>query len=124
MPRDAEATIARQKRERFLPGTEARKAKSASAAVPDEARRSPAGDRREAAAGGAVVFLDDGAQCVAGVDEVHEGALEGVRVDVAMDRFHRIGEGLDPEQPEHFPGMPPRSRIVAEVRAALAAAEE
>ena len=47
-PRDAEATIAA--RERFLPGTEARKAKSASAAVPDEARRSPAGDRREAAA--------------------------------------------------------------------------
>ena len=47
---DAEATIARQKRERFLPGTEARKAKSASAAVPDEARRSPAGDWREAAA--------------------------------------------------------------------------
>ena len=41
-------------------------------------------------------------------------------VDVAMERFHRIGEGLDPEQPEHFPGLPPRSQIVAEVERAMA----
>ena len=61
VPRDAEATIARQKRERFLPGTEARKAKSASAAVPDEARRSPAGDWREAAAAFAESALEAGA---------------------------------------------------------------
>jgi NAD(P)-dependent dehydrogenase (short-subunit alcohol dehydrogenase family) len=40
-------------------------------------------------------------------------------VDIAMERFHRIGEGLDPEPPEHFPGMPPRSQMIAEVMAAL-----
>ena len=45
---DAETTIARV---RFLPGTDARKAKSApSAEVLDEARGSPVGDRRETAA--------------------------------------------------------------------------
>jgi len=40
-------------------------------------------------------------------------------VEVAMDRFHRIGEGVNPEQPEQFPGMPPRSQIVAEIEAAV-----
>ncbi len=41
-------------------------------------------------------------------------------VDVAMERFHSIGEGLNPNPPEEFPGMPPRSQMVAEVMDALA----
>lgn len=40
-------------------------------------------------------------------------------VEVAMERFHRIGEGADPIQPEHFPGMPPRSEMVAEITRAM-----
>jgi NAD(P)-dependent dehydrogenase (short-subunit alcohol dehydrogenase family) len=40
-------------------------------------------------------------------------------VEIAMERFHRIGEGLDPSPPEEFPGMPPRSQIIAEVMAAM-----
>ncbi len=40
-------------------------------------------------------------------------------VDIAMERFHRIGEGADPEMPEYFPGMPPRSQLMAEVMAAM-----
>ena len=40
-------------------------------------------------------------------------------VDIAIDRFQTIGEGIDPQPVEHMPGMPPRSQIVAEVMAAL-----
>ena len=40
-------------------------------------------------------------------------------VDIAMERFASIGEGIDPQPPEHMPGMPPRSQIVAEVMEAL-----
>ena len=40
-------------------------------------------------------------------------------LEIAMERFHRIGDGANPVQPEEFPGMPPRSQIVAEVLAAL-----
>ena len=40
-------------------------------------------------------------------------------VDIAMARFHSIGEGVNPSQPEDFPGMPPRSQMVAEVMAAM-----
>lgn len=40
-------------------------------------------------------------------------------VEIAMERFQSIGERLNPEPPEHMPGMPPRSQIVAEVMAAL-----
>ncbi|MFW2335322.1 SDR family NAD(P)-dependent oxidoreductase [Ilumatobacter sp.] len=43
-------------------------------------------------------------------------------VEIAMDRFHRIGDGVNPEQPEHFPGMPPRSQIIAEIEAAMGSA--
>ena len=42
-------------------------------------------------------------------------------VEVAMERFHRIGEGLNPEPPEDFPGLPPRSEMVAQVMEAMAA---
>ena len=38
-----------------------------------------------------------------------------------MERFHRIGEGLNPEPPEDFPGLPPRSEMVAQVMEAMAA---
>ena len=40
-------------------------------------------------------------------------------VEIAMDRFQTIGEGIDPQPVEQMPGMPPRSQIVAEVMAAL-----
>lgn len=43
-------------------------------------------------------------------------------VDVAMERFHRIGDGENPLQPEEFPGMPPRSQILAEVMKAMGGA--
>jgi NAD(P)-dependent dehydrogenase (short-subunit alcohol dehydrogenase family) len=39
---------------------------------------------------------------------------------MAVDRWDRIGEGVDPEPLEHIPGMPPRSQIIAEAMAALA----
>jgi len=41
------------------------------------------------------------------------------RVEIAMERFHCIGDAADPEQPEHFPGMPPRSQMVAEIMQAM-----
>ena len=40
-------------------------------------------------------------------------------VEIAMERFHRIGDGVDPVHPEHFPGMPPRSEMVAEIMRAM-----
>ena len=40
-------------------------------------------------------------------------------VELAMDRFQSIGERMDPQPPEHMPGMPPRTQIVAEVMEAL-----
>lgn len=43
-------------------------------------------------------------------------------LELAMDRFHRIGDVQDPEVPEEVPGMPPQSQVVAEVMAAMAEA--
>lgn len=40
-------------------------------------------------------------------------------VEMAMERFHRIGEAANPVQPEHFPGLPPRSQMVAEILRAM-----
>ena len=40
-------------------------------------------------------------------------------LDIAMERFHTVGEGLNPEPPEEFPGMPPRSQMMAEIMAAM-----
>jgi hypothetical protein len=40
-------------------------------------------------------------------------------LEIAVERFHTIGEQLDPSQPEEFPGMPPRSQMMAEVMAAM-----
>jgi NAD(P)-dependent dehydrogenase (short-subunit alcohol dehydrogenase family) len=45
-------------------------------------------------------------------------------VEIAMDRFQTIGEGIDPQPVEQMPGMPPRTQIVAEVMAALFGAPE
>jgi hypothetical protein len=44
--------------------------------------------------------------------------------DLAVERFHRIAELSNPVAPEHIPGMPPRSQILAEVMAAMAAQAE
>lgn len=49
----------------------------------------------------------------------HEDFLE-----LAMERFHRIGEQENPVQPEHTPGMPPRSQVIEEVMAAMVAAAD
>lgn len=40
-------------------------------------------------------------------------------LEITVERFHTIGEGLDPEPPEEFPGMPPRSQMMAEMMAAM-----
>lgn len=45
-------------------------------------------------------------------------------VEIAMERFHTIGEGLNPQPPEEFPGMPPRSQMMAEIMAAMLPPEE
>jgi NAD(P)-dependent dehydrogenase (short-subunit alcohol dehydrogenase family) len=43
-------------------------------------------------------------------------------LELAIERWHRIADRLDPDPPENVPGMPPRSQIVAELIAALGAA--
>jgi NAD(P)-dependent dehydrogenase (short-subunit alcohol dehydrogenase family) len=40
-------------------------------------------------------------------------------LDIAANRWETIIERADPEPPEHVPGMPPRSQIVAEITSAL-----
>jgi NAD(P)-dependent dehydrogenase (short-subunit alcohol dehydrogenase family) len=40
-------------------------------------------------------------------------------LDIAADRWETIIERADPAPPEHVPGMPPRSQIVAEITSAL-----
>lgn len=45
-------------------------------------------------------------------------------VEIAMERFHRIGEGVNPAQPENFPGMPPRSQMIAEIMDAMGMSPE
>ncbi len=40
-------------------------------------------------------------------------------LEIAVERFHSIGEQLNPSPPEEFPGMPPRSQMMAEVMAAM-----
>ncbi len=71
--------------------------------------------------------IDEGMQPAAVADLVVDAVREGRYwifphpewVEIAMERFHRIGDAQNPVQPEEFPGMPPRSQIVAEVMAAL-----
>jgi NAD(P)-dependent dehydrogenase (short-subunit alcohol dehydrogenase family) len=40
-------------------------------------------------------------------------------LEIAVERFHSIGEQLNPSPPEEMPGMPPRSQMVAEAMAAM-----
>lgn len=40
-------------------------------------------------------------------------------LDLAVQRWHRVAERLDPVQPDETPGMPPRAQIMAEVMALL-----
>jgi NAD(P)-dependent dehydrogenase (short-subunit alcohol dehydrogenase family) len=40
-------------------------------------------------------------------------------LDMAIERWHRIADRLDPEPPEQVPGMPPFSELIAEVTAAM-----
>ena len=42
-------------------------------------------------------------------------------LEIAMERFHSVGEGANPTPPEEFPGMPPRSQMIAEMMAVMAA---
>lgn len=71
--------------------------------------------------------IDEGMQPGAVADLVVDAIREGRYwifphpewLEIAMERFHRIGDGVNPVHPEEFPGMPPRSQIVAEVMAAL-----
>jgi len=42
-------------------------------------------------------------------------------LEIAVERFHSIGEQLNPVRPEKFPGLPPRSQMMAEVMAAVMA---
>jgi NAD(P)-dependent dehydrogenase (short-subunit alcohol dehydrogenase family) len=41
-------------------------------------------------------------------------------MDIALERWHRVAEGANPEPPEDFPGMPPRSEMIAQMMAAMA----
>ena len=76
--------------------------------------------------------IDEGTQPAAIADHVLDAVREGRYwvlphpefVDIAMERFAQIGEGANPERPEHTPGMPPRSQVLAEVMAAMAATED
>ena len=43
-------------------------------------------------------------------------------MEIALERWHRVAERQNPEPPEEFPGMPPRSEMIAEVMAAMAQA--
>lgn len=42
-------------------------------------------------------------------------------LELAVERFHRIADRIDPQQVEQLPGMPPRSQIMAETMAAMMA---
>jgi NAD(P)-dependent dehydrogenase (short-subunit alcohol dehydrogenase family) len=76
--------------------------------------------------------IDEGTQPAAIADHVLDAVRDGRYwvlphpefVDMAMERFAQIGEGANPERPEHTPGMPPRSQVLAEVMAAMAASED
>ncbi|MEM9607544.1 MAG: SDR family NAD(P)-dependent oxidoreductase [Actinomycetota bacterium] len=45
-------------------------------------------------------------------------------LDIAMERFHSIGEHANPVQPEETPGMPPRSQVIEEMMTAMLGAAE
>jgi NAD(P)-dependent dehydrogenase (short-subunit alcohol dehydrogenase family) len=45
-------------------------------------------------------------------------------LDIAVERFHRIAEQLDPLPAAQIPGMPPQSQLIAEVMQALSGTQE
>jgi NAD(P)-dependent dehydrogenase (short-subunit alcohol dehydrogenase family) len=59
------------------------------------------------------------------VDAVREGRYwvfpHADFLDIAVERFHRIADSIDPQPVEQMPGMPPRSQIMAEVMNAMLA---
>jgi NAD(P)-dependent dehydrogenase (short-subunit alcohol dehydrogenase family) len=73
--------------------------------------------------------IDEGMQPAAVADLV----VDAVRTDrywifphpdwleIAMERFHSVGEASNPSPPEEFPGMPPRSQMLAEMMAVMEA---
>jgi NAD(P)-dependent dehydrogenase (short-subunit alcohol dehydrogenase family) len=95
---------------------------------PDELGELPAVDAAgEIASNYARRAIDEGMQPGAVADLVVD-AVESGRywvfphadfLEIAVERFHTIGEQLDPSQPEKIPGLPPRSQMMAEVMAAM-----
>ena len=75
--------------------------------------------------------VDEGMQPAAVADLVLDAVRSGRYwvfpqpefLELAIRRFHDIGAGIDPTTPEHVPGLPPRSQMVAEVIAAMMPAE-
>jgi NAD(P)-dependent dehydrogenase (short-subunit alcohol dehydrogenase family) len=73
--------------------------------------------------------IDEGMPPAAVADLVVEAVREGRYwifphqdfLEMAMERFHSIGDRLEPTQPEETPGMPARSLLIAEIKAAMAA---
>jgi NAD(P)-dependent dehydrogenase (short-subunit alcohol dehydrogenase family) len=43
-------------------------------------------------------------------------------MEIALERWHRVAERQNPEPPEEFPGMPPRSEMIAQMMEAMAQA--
>ena len=43
-------------------------------------------------------------------------------MEIALERWHRVAERQNPEPPEEFPGMPPRSEMIAQMMEAMAEA--
>jgi NAD(P)-dependent dehydrogenase (short-subunit alcohol dehydrogenase family) len=59
---------------------------------------------------------------VAGIEEDRFWLLTHPRwMKIATDRWDTITEGVNPTAPEEIPGMPPRSKLVEEMLAAMAA---
>lgn len=90
---------------------------------------------RPAAGPGADVFLkyvgraiDEGTTPAEIADVVADAIIAGrfwvlphpEFVELAVQRWHTIGEGIDPQPPVQLPGLPPRSEIIAEVIEGLA----
>ena len=96
------------------------------------------GERPELEAGQEVLFnyirtaIEEGMQPAAVADMVVSAVRKNRYwvfphpdfVEIAMDRFHSIGEGVNPVMPNESPGLPPREQMVAETMAAVVAALE
>ena len=71
--------------------------------------------------------VDEGMQPAAVADLVVDAVRSGrfwvfpqpEFLELAIRRFQDIEAGIDPTSPEHVPGLPPRSQMMAEVMAAM-----